>query len=93
MVLFCRSQNAVPGPWQPPSRSGPPLLLLGQKKLEADADLGGAHCLGVCECARGSPGSSNPATGVREQVRRGEGGVHVRLELRRGWRAASWHLY
>ena len=81
------------GPWQPPSRSGPQLpLRLRQKKLKADADLGGAHCLGVCERAGGSSGSSNPATGMREQVRRGEGGVHVRLELRRGGGQAPWYL-
>ena len=88
----CRSQNAV-GPWQPPSGPGPPLLQLCEKELSADADLGSSNRLRVCERAGRAAGTTDPAAGVCEQVRGGEGCVHVRLELRRGWWAAPWHLH
>ena len=88
----CRSQNAV-GPWQPPSGPGPPLLQLCEKELSADADLGSSNRLRVRERAGGAAGKTDPAAGLCEQVRGGEGCVHVRLELCRGRGAASWHLH
>ena len=91
----CRSQNAV-GPWQPasgPGPPGPPLLQLCEKELSPDADLGSSNRLRVCERAGGEAGTTDPASCVCEQVRRGEGCVHVRLELCRGRGAAPWHLH